>query len=64
MEGEKIIFLDPRAGDLDPVSKATRTYRVAAVLPAFSSQVDLYTRIGQPAIDWLWEGFNATGEAA
>jgi hypothetical protein len=62
VEGDKITILDPAAKEVDLVGKSTRTYRVTQVLPTYSSQQDVYKYIGQPVLDWFWQGFNATGD--
>jgi hypothetical protein len=61
IEGDKISIIDPGAKDVDVLAKATRTYRVTRALPAHASQEDVFTNVGQPALHWLWEGFNVSG---
>jgi hypothetical protein len=57
---DKLTVVDPRATDNDPISKATRSYNVTRALPGYASQADLYSAMGHGAVEWVWDGFNAT----
>ena len=38
---------------------AERRFDVSAAFPPNAQQNDLYQHIGESALDWLWDGFNA-----
>jgi len=43
-----------------PALTAERRFELHGVFPAHSTQNDVYQLVGESALEWLWEGFNAT----
>jgi hypothetical protein len=50
--------IDPEAGASSESS--VRTFHVSSALPLSFSQLESYSAVGMPALDWLWEGFNVS----
>jgi len=55
-----MICSDPRYPSDVPPATAERRFPMTSAFPAVSQQRDVYAVIGEDALDWLWDGFNAT----
>ncbi len=60
-DGNFIKLTDPRAPGSALLEKVQRSYEASCVIPVHSNQYDTYAAIGTPALDSLWDGFNAAG---
>jgi hypothetical protein len=61
IDGFVVKLTDPRAPASALLEKAQRTYEVSCAIPFHSNQFDTYAAIGVPALESLWDGFNAAG---
>lgn len=60
IEGDEVHVSDAaKASDLNKPG-GDRVYQVTRALPAHASQRDTYVAAALPAIDFVWEGFNAS----
>eukprot|EP00698_Gefionella_okellyi_P000879 TRINITY_DN10768_c0_g1_i1.p1 TRINITY_DN10768_c0_g1~~TRINITY_DN10768_c0_g1_i1.p1 ORF type:complete len:831 (-),score=195.50 TRINITY_DN10768_c0_g1_i1:358-2850(-) len=55
-EGSNIIIRDLR----QPSAISERNFPVNSALPANARQSDMYATLGEDALDWIWDGFNAS----
>eukprot|EP00898_Chlorokybus_atmophyticus_P005064 jgi/Chlat1/5559/Chrsp369S08997 len=59
VDSNGLTIRDPRCGDDVPASHSLRRFKLPNCLGPSSTQEDVYTSVGKPALDWVWSGFNA-----
>ena len=61
LDGDVVRLIDPKAAGSASIESAQRSYKVSCALPIHSNQLDMFSVIGNQALDSLWDGFNIAG---
>ena len=59
VEGDEVHVVDTKAQEINRQA-GDRVFKVTCALPAHASQRDAYVAAALPAVDFVWDGFNAS----
>ena len=61
LDGDLVRLMDPKAAESTLIESALRTFKVSCALPIHSNQFDVFSAVGNQALDHLWDGFSVAG---